>query len=43
MKISNYTFGFILFIKLNSFAQEYQNKWQNEIDAFENLNGDTPQ
>lgn len=42
MKIHQFTFILSLFIALNSFSQEYQNKWQNEFDAFENLNRDTP-
>ena len=32
----------ILFVSINSFAQEYQKIWQNEINAFDILNGDNP-
>ena len=42
MKIHQFIFILSFFMVLNSFSQEYQNKWQNEIDAFDNLNGDTP-
>ena len=42
MKIHQFLFILFFFIALNSFSQEYQNKWQTEIDAFEIVNGDTP-
>lgn len=32
----------MLFISINSFAQEYQKIWQSEIDAFDVLNVETP-
>ncbi len=32
----------ILFISINSFAQEYQKIWQSEIDAFDILNMEIP-
>jgi lysophospholipase L1-like esterase len=42
MKIHQFIFILSFFIALNSFSQEYQNKWQTEIDAFDVLDGDTP-
>ncbi len=42
MKIQKNIFILLLFISINSFAQEYQNIWQTEIDAFDKLNGDNP-
>lgn len=42
MKISKYILSIILFFSINAFAQEYQKIWQNEIDAFDILNGDSP-
>ncbi len=32
----------VVYFTLNSFAQEYQNIWSDEIDAFDALNGDSP-
>jgi len=42
MKIQKNLLILLLFISINSFAQEYQNIWQAEIDAFDKLNGDNP-
>lgn len=42
MKIHPFICILSFFIALNSFSQEYQNKWQTEIDAFDELDGDTP-
>ena len=42
MKIQKSLLILFIFISINSFAQEYQNIWQTEIDAFDKLNGDNP-
>jgi lysophospholipase L1-like esterase len=42
MKIQKNIFILLLFISINTFAQEYQKIWQNEIDAFDKLDGDNP-
>ena len=42
MNINKYLLLFILFIVFNSLAQEYQNKWEDEINAFDDLNGNYP-
>ncbi|OGS73575.1 MAG: hypothetical protein A3F91_12210 [Flavobacteria bacterium RIFCSPLOWO2_12_FULL_35_11] len=35
-------FILLLFISINTFAQEYQKIWQTEIDSFDKLNGANP-
>ena len=42
MKIQKNILILFLFISINTFAQEYQQIWQNEIDAFDKLNGGNP-
>jgi lysophospholipase L1-like esterase len=42
MKIKNTLFVFILFLAFSANAQEYDNKWKDEINAFDSLNGDSP-
>ena len=42
MKIQKNILLLFLFISINSFAQEYQNIWQEEINAFDALNGTNP-
>ena len=42
MKIQKNILILFLFISLGSFAQEYQQIWQTEIDAFDKLNGGNP-
>lgn len=42
MKFQKNILFLLLFISAYSFGQEYQKKWQTEMDAFEILNGDTP-
>lgn len=42
MKIYKTILVLFLLISSTTFAQEYQKIWQNEIDAFDILNGDTP-
>jgi len=42
MKIKEFLFLTILFISFGSFAQDYQNEWKDEINAFDELNGVSP-
>ncbi len=42
MKIQKNILFLFLFISINTFAQEYQNIWQTEIDAFDKLDGNNP-
>ena len=42
MKLYKYLLLPLLFIAFSSFAQEDPNKWQNEINAFDKLNGGSP-
>lgn len=42
MKIKEFLFLTILFITFGSIAQDYQNQWKDEINAFDELNGDSP-
>lgn len=42
MKIQKNIFILLLFISINTFAQEYQKIWQTEIDSFDKLNGANP-
>lgn len=42
MNINKYFLLFTLFIAYNSVAQEYQNKWEDEINTFDDLNGNSP-
>ncbi len=42
MKIKEFLFLLILFITFGTVAQDYQNEWKDEINAFDELNGDSP-
>jgi len=42
MKIKEFLFLAILFITFGTVAQDYQNEWNDEINAFDELNGDSP-
>jgi len=42
MKIKEFLFLTILFITFGTVAQDYQNEWKDEINAFDELNGDSP-
>jgi len=42
MRIKINFFVFILFLAFSSLAQEKDNQWKNEINAFDKLNGDSP-
>ena len=42
MKIKEFLFLTILFLTVATVAQNYQNEWNDEINAFDELNGDSP-
>jgi lysophospholipase L1-like esterase len=42
MKMYKYFLLPVLFLALNSVAQEYENQWKVEINAFDKLNGESP-
>ena len=42
MKIKEFLFLTILFLTYATVAQNYQNEWNDEINAFDELNGDSP-
>lgn len=42
MKIFRYLTLVVIFLSLHSFAQEYKNKWKDEINAFDKLNNKIP-
>ena len=42
MKIKEFLFLTILFLTVATVAQNYQNEWNDEINVFDELNGDSP-